>query len=324
MDRTTRGFAIGVLTGVVIVMVASRGHVDRMTFGDGVFVRYVAEHPGASISSVPTWVAQHGPAARYGRILLPILLRVFSWGSPSAMRFVQPVILVLAAGATAAAATQLLPALATPVAGVVAFAAAGFSLSLAGGFADPVSIALFLWAVVACERNRWIEASLLIGAAMLTRESLVFGLGGIVLWLLIGRKMKSAVVLGASLIPVVAWQFVVSRRFGHLPVADPYYSHAGFERFGALSVVFSSNGLPTKSIAALHIGSAIVALTRWKRSLLWCVAAVAGLQLGRMTFLTWSYQGDAMRVLAPFEIAFVLAMARSLSSVVGARPPDMT
>jgi hypothetical protein len=150
--------AAGGLLALVVIVGSSGFDINRMTFGDGVLHRYVAENLSASSEEVTVDLEGHGTALRYGRIVLPLLIWIGSAGQSDAMPYVQPLIMVLCAAAIAAAARLLLPE--SGWAGALApFIALGLTTSLAGGFAEPPAVAFAMWAVVLARRERWVPAA---------------------------------------------------------------------------------------------------------------------------------------------------------------------
>jgi hypothetical protein len=223
---------IGALFSVIVIVAASGGDIDRMTFGDGVLHRYVAENLTASPEEVTEDLAGHGTALRYGRIIMPLLLWLGSAGRATAMPYVQPFLMVLAASAIAAATQALLrrPGWMLPLA---SFIAIGLTASLTGGFAEPVAVALALWGVVAAQRDRLAAAAGLFAGAVLTRENAIAVVIGAVAWALLRRRVRGAAILGLAIVPVVAWHLVIAARFGFLPIDDPLL-RTTHEAFGPL------------------------------------------------------------------------------------------
>jgi len=281
-----------------------------MTYGDGLFYRYVALHMTATPATLDEIIATRGPAMRYGRITLPAAMWLFSGGRPEAMRYVQPAIMVVAGAAIAAMATDLLPGLGIGAA-LLPFFALGLSLSLSGGYAEPVAAAFGMAAVLAARRRRWVVAALCLALAMLTRESAFVFLLGLGLWGLRKREWRGFQLLALSVIPVVAWHLVVAARFGHLPLWDPYTKVIGLRALPFTSIGKALFDFPAGVvvIAALHLGLATLAIACWRRSALGGVAAGAAFQIVFFPLLTWHYLGDAFRTFTFLELMTILALA---------------
>src|SRR5687768_276568 len=137
--RSPRFFAAvaAAIVAAGIVLASSRGNVERMTVGDGEIYQYVAAHLAQDPEDVHPVVMERGTSLRYGRVGFPALIWLASAGRPSAMRYVQPILIVAAAAAAGAASATLVPR-AGPLAPLVPFLAPGFSISVQGGFADAV------------------------------------------------------------------------------------------------------------------------------------------------------------------------------------------
>src|SRR6185436_488681 len=107
-SRAIRAAVLGAVFSIVVIGVASRFDFKRMTFGDGVLHRYVAENLRTQPEQVTRDLEGHGTALRYGRIVMPVLIWTFSAGDADAMRYAQPLLMVASAAAIAAAASLLL------------------------------------------------------------------------------------------------------------------------------------------------------------------------------------------------------------------------
>jgi hypothetical protein len=299
---------LGCAIAVIVIGASSRFDVDRMTFGDGVLHRYVAEHLTAPAERVTKDLGGHGTAIRYSRVGLPALLWTFSAGNRDAMRYAQPLLMVIAAAAAAAAAQALLPRV--PFAGAVPFAGIGLTLSLAGGFAEPIGVACALWAVVAARRARYWSAAVLLAAAMLTRENAVGILLGLMLWELVHRRVRPAFVMASSVLPVAVWHLLVAARFGFLPLRDPFLvSQSEATGVPGIGLWRSLTHLGSASVLVIvvHIVLGIAALTLWRANDLGAAAALSALQLLVAGLDTWRFVGDALRLMSFLEVFLVMA-----------------
>jgi hypothetical protein len=312
-------FALGFAAAVLVIVVYSHGDVGRMTSGDGLFSRYVAQHLDATPDSLDPIVAARGPSLRYGRIGLPAAIWLLSAGRPGGMRYAQPVIMALAAGVIAVATSRLFPERATAIA-LLPFLAVGLTLSVAGGYTEALAVAFTLWAVVATMRERWAAASILLALAMLTRENCVLILGGALVWSGSRKRWWGAAILAASILPVAAWHLIVAARFGHLPLTDPYVwagAHTPRLPFVSLARGFTDYGDTAAVTAGIHVALWIVAFVVARRSLFGVLAVAAGLQLALVPLLNWQYAGDTFRLFVLLEVFTVLALAAARS-----RSPD--
>jgi hypothetical protein len=305
---------VGAIITFALIVAVGHGDIDRMTYGDGRFYQYVAQHMTARPSELAPVVAERGPAFRYGRIGLPAVIWVLSVGRRNAMRYVQPLIMVLAGAAIAAMTAELVPGIGMWT-GVLPFLALGLSLSLSGGYAEPLAAAFGMAACLLVLRHRWAFAAVFLSLAMLTRETAVVFLVGFALWALFERRGRGVLILGLSVVPVIAWHLAVAARFGSLPLADPYLktkevglSAIPFASFTKAFVDFPAGVIAT---AVLHLILAILAIACIRRSALGAAAAATALQIVFLPLLTWHYLGDAFRTFTFLELMTILAVTAS-------------
>lgn len=306
---------LGMAFAAVTILVYSGGQVSHMTSGDALFYRYVAENLDIEGADLDPVVAAKGPSLRYGRIALPAMIWLFSGGQRGAMPYVQPIIMILAAGAIAGAASKLLPDRKMLVS-LLPFLALGLSLSVAGGYTETVAVVFALWAVVAARAERWVSASVLLVIAMLSRENALVILIGLGAWCMITRRWRSLAILACSLAPVAAWHAVVAYRFGHLPLSDPYLwagAGAGLLPFVSLLKGLISYSAVASLTAAVHavLGIVAVVLAVSRRTLIAVVAATAGLQLAAVPLLNWKFPGDTFRLFSLLEVLTVLSVVEA-------------
>jgi hypothetical protein len=226
------------------------------------------------------------------------------------MPYVHPILIVLAAGAAGAAAATLLPR-AGPLGALIPFVAPGFSLSVAGGFAEVVAVAFALWAVVFARERRWGLAAGMLAAAMLTRENSGAVLVGLAVWSAMDRRIRPIGMLSLSVVPVMAWYAYVAARYGHIPILDPYL-RVTTDTIGppvvAIWRAITDSKASSAVTAAVHLSLAVAAFAMWKRSLMGVIAAAAGLQVlaaGRFSFV---YEGEAVRQFTFLQLFLVLTL----------------
>jgi hypothetical protein len=302
---------IGGVVAAVLVIGASGGDVGKTARSDGLIYRYIAAHIDQDPEDVDPVVAERGTSLRYGRIGLPALIWVASAGQPEAMPYAQAALMILAAAATSAATVILLPR-AGPLTPLLPFVAPGLTLSVVGGYAEAMAVALGLWCLVFLRADRWLPALGTLSMAILTRENAAAVLVGGFLWLILQRRVRSAGLLALSLVPVGVWYGYVSVRFGHIPVLDPYL-RIRTETIDTpfLAVLRSiADPISTRSLlmALIHIGLAVVAFAMWRRSLFGAVAAAAGLQVLSAGRFSWAFIGEASRVFVLLELFVVLTL----------------
>ena len=292
-----------------IILASSRGDVDRMTYGDGLIYRYVAAHFSQEPQYISPVVRERGTSLRYGRVGLSALIWVASAGRPSAMPYAQPVIIILAAAAAGIASTRLLPR-AGPLAPLVPFLAPGFSLAVAGGFAEVVAIAFALWSVVMARDERWGIAASFLAAALLTRENAGAVLVGLVVWCALRRFLSAIPVLALSVVPLIIWYGVVAGRYGHIPILDPYL-RVTTDTIGppivAIGRALVDSPANSAVTAAIHLLIAIVAFTYWRRSIVGAIAAASGLQVLAAGRFSFAFEGEAVRQFASLQLFMIMA-----------------
>jgi hypothetical protein len=308
--RLPLAFALGTIVAGALIVAGARGDVDRMTLGDGYIHRYVALNLTTPADQIERPIVESGTSLRYGRIGWPAILFLVSGGNETVIRLMQPIATALAAGAAVAALGFLLPR-APPLAWISLFVVPGFTLSVAGGFAEVASLALALWGLAAALRARFGWAALAFAAAMLTKELAAAVLLGAVIWSARGRVRGWPMMLW-SLVPVVAWHGIVRARFGHFPLLDPYLSSGrgvtlpGVGLFESLTDAFSVSSLV---VTLLHV---VLGVALWfvaRRSAFGLVGALASLPLLIMTPHTpWRYIGDGFRTSIFIEAFALLAL----------------
>jgi hypothetical protein len=323
--RSRRELAAAALFGaafaVLVILVSSRGDVDRMTFGDGRLHRAVAMDLNADDPEIQSAIGGSGPALRYGRIALPATLWLLSGGSNEAMRYVQPAIMVLCAAAIAMAGRALLPGR-TLVSSLAPFLAVGLSLAVAGGFAEPLAVALALVAVWLIQRERYWPAAAALTFAMLARENAAAVLIGVSAWEFFHGRRRGAAVLWLSAVPVVAWHLVVAERFGHLPLRDPWLVDTGALATPVVAVARSLTDVSAGAVLMIcvHIVLVVLAVRLWRTSILGAAAAASALPILSVGSFTWRYVGDAARLAAFLEVFVVLALLRVASERTAVLP----
>lgn len=289
---------------------ASRGHVDRMAYGDGLIYRYVAEHLTTPPNQVDPVVSSRGSSLRYGRVGFPLLIWLTAAGHNAAMPYTQAILIILAAGAAGAATSKIFPR-AGPVGALICFVAPGFALSVVGGYGEVLATALALWAVLLVERRRYLAAAVLLALAMLTRENAGAVLIGILAWEVVHKRGRNASVLLLSVVPVGAWYVFVDQRFGHFPLLDPYLRQTTdtiATPFVAVWHSITSGTSASIAVAAVHLILALVAFFLWRKDLLAAVAAASGLQVLASGPFAWHFIGDAMRAFTFLELFLLLTL----------------
>lgn len=317
--RSPREIALAGLAGAffaaLIILISSQASVDHMTFGDGRLHRAVAMDLDANDPEIQATIGGSGPALRYGRIALPATLWALSGGDRDAMRYVQPAIMVLCAAAIAMAARTLIPK-GPSMTALAPFLAVGLAVSVAGGFSEPLSVALALVAIVLVRRERYVPAAAAFAVAMLARENAGAVLIGVSAWEFFHGRRRGAAILWLSVVPVIAWHLVVAEKFGHLPLRDPWLIDTGalgtplFNTWRSLTSV-DAGGIV---LILVHLALVVVALRLWRTSILGAAAAASALPILTVGPFTWQYLGDAVRLSAFLEVLVVLGLVHVASA----------
>jgi len=281
-----------------------------MAYGDGLIYRYVAAHFSQVPSEVDPVVVERGTSLRYGRVGLPAVIWVASAGRPAAMRYAHPVVIVLGAAAAGAAVTLLAPGTGL-FAPLLLFLAPGFSVSVAGGFAEVLAVAFGLWAVVLVGRGNWGWGTAALAAAILTRENAGAILVGLLLWYGLLRRDRRSPLLFLSLGPVAIWYGFVASRYGHIPILDPYLRVATDTIATPFLAVWRSlTESPAGPVvaASIHVALALIAFALWRKSVLGAIAAAAGLQVISAGPFSWHFEGEAVRAFTFLQLFLILAL----------------
>jgi hypothetical protein len=189
--------------------------------------RYVSGIPGGSIGYDGQFVyaiALEGLAAgplldnppyRLQRILLPLLLRLLSGARPARLAWLMPLVNWGAiVGATYLLARWLTRQGLSPWYALTYAGYVGTLMAFSRNLIEPLLGLLAIAGVLAWQEGRLGRAALLLALAMLTKETaLLFpaALGAHALW---QRRHPALAWLGASMLPLLAWQAVLYRTYG--------------------------------------------------------------------------------------------------------------
>ena len=305
MPKPFAHFLIAASIATIALLAVSHGNVNKMAYGDGLIYRYVAAHLSTPPNKIDPVVVVRGTSLRYGRIGLPGMIYLTSAGQPPAMAYAQAIIIILSAGFAGAATASLFPN-SGPIGSLLPFIAPGFTLSLVGGYAEVVAVALALWAAIFVLRERFVLATALLAVALLTREDAGVVLIGLTVWLLLKRKPKPAFVLWVSVVPLGVWYLIVKARYGHIPLFDPFLKVGTRTPFVAVWHSLVSGSKASILTAAIHVLLATAAFLFWRRSILGAIAAASALQVLTSGVLAWQYVGDAIRVFTFLQLFLLL------------------
>jgi hypothetical protein len=313
VNRPVKAACLGAAFAALMIVISSRGHLDRMTFGDGVIYRYVATHLGASPAEVDPALGPRGTSLRYGRIGLPVLIWVASAGREAAMPYAQPALMMLSGAAIAAATATLFPRSGV-IFSLAPFVAIGLTAAFAGGFAEAPAVALSLWGVALALQRRAALAALLFAAAMLMKESSIFALAGTMGWLA-ARDRRGAVLLATSLIPVGLWFGYVAARYGHIPPLDPWLrqTHSVAPPLVGIWRSLTQTGAVAATLAATHAVAAVAVVVWARRSVFRLITAFGAVLLVSTGPFVWGFIGDGIRQASFVETAIVLAVVATIA-----------
>lgn len=185
---------------------------------DGQFVYFIALNPD------PQQVAAYldVPAYRYQRLLLPLLARAFSFGSPSLLPWTIVLIGVLSLVAGTWALGELLAGW-----GVSRWYAlvygfwAGFMLALVVDLPEPLAYGLVVVGVLALERNRTLLGWCMLGLAVFARETaLLFVLAALAAYLSQRDARRAFGLSLVAIVPYLAFQAWLWMTFGQPGIAS--------------------------------------------------------------------------------------------------------
>lgn len=255
-------------------------------------------------------------ALRAQRIGYPALAWGLSGGGRIAvLPFVLVAVNVLAYGALALLGALLAQRFgASPAFGWAFVAFPGFVVTLARDTTELMASALVLAAVLALSARRWIWCTVALTAAVLTRETALVLVAGVLVWrvaLLLRGRVRPGTPDLAWLVPATAfgaWQVVSRARFGVYPMLADRTNTSG----SAWSL------LPSAGRAVEHLPGSLVYLGSLVAVILVAVTAAAGMtgstrRLG--SALPDGAGAGAGAVVAPVWVAFGIAtlLAASLS-----------
>jgi hypothetical protein len=270
------------------------------------------------------------PPFRYGRIGYVFATRILSAGDwrlyPAVM------VWMVLAGIGAAAAT--LAWLAgrhgrSPSLGLVVLLMPGFWTSLLFGLPEPLAGAAFLAGIACLLERRLALAGLLCGASLLVRETGVYAVLAVVLWLLVQRRRRDALVLSClSLAPIAAWRVYVGLRlypawgtsaFLHSPPTTVPFAGIAAAWRGIASGTYWADAphMATSAIALpllCALGGAMAAVIAVRRrsplAAAACLYALTALSFDYDSI--WIHVGNAERT--SFELFVVLALVMATSA----------
>jgi hypothetical protein len=194
----------------------SEGIADGTEGYDGQFVYYIARDPSTAAQYLDV------PAYRFQRILLPILGRMVAFGQESLIPWTLLLInLISLAGGTWLLEQLLVQQKVSRWYALTYGLTVGIFASVRLSLSEPLAYALVLGGITLAIRERWGLSAIIFALAALTKETTLFFVAGYGLYLLVGRRWRTAVLFGAiALIPFFVWQIILRSTLGSVGVGS--------------------------------------------------------------------------------------------------------
>ncbi|MBL9206006.1 MAG: hypothetical protein JNN01_13020 [Opitutaceae bacterium] len=289
---------------------------------DGLYYAQIALDPTLRDPGLPRAIDNLSYRAR--RILPPALAWAGGWGRPDWIIRIYPWLNVIAWLALAAVLWRLLDV--TTLRGLVAWIgvlfSAGALASVRLALTDLIALALLAGALLAAERLRGRAGVACLSLAVLSRETSVLGLAGLLTRPWFSRRNIAAVVAVAA--PLALWLAYVRWRVGP---ADAGWSNLTLPVVGWIEkLIASTQALQTVQdrplawttfLATLALSvQALYVVTRWQWTQTWwrLGAAYTLLFLTLGTAVWEGFPGAATRVLLPLTLAFNVLVHRQRAS----------
>lgn len=182
---------------------------------DGQFIYYIAGLGGAAaphLDNVPY---------RFQRILLPALVRVFSWGSPELI----PWLILLVNGLAIVTATYVLARWFkkqrfSPWYALTYSLYVGTFMAYTRDLTEPLALGFAVLGTTSWLSNRRVEGLLFLTLATLTKETMLLFPIGIGCAELMRKEFKWLLMLAASAVPLAVWELFLFSRYGMVPLAS--------------------------------------------------------------------------------------------------------
>ncbi len=177
-------------------------------------------------------------AFRYQRILYPVLAYAGAMGRVEWLP-VSMVVINLAAIALGAALLWLMVRDRLAVGYLALYTLnIGFLIAFFYDLATPLCIGLVVAGAYFYKRERWWLAAAMLALSLLAQENGAVVVAALCLWLGWKRKWRGAFTLGTAFIPWLAWQLVIWRLYGGLPLVMSG-NHLRFPFVGMISYIVS-------------------------------------------------------------------------------------
>jgi hypothetical protein len=270
------------------------------------------------------------PPFRYGRIGYVFATRILSAGDWRLYPAVMIWMVLIGIGAAAAAVAWLAGRRGrSPALGLLVLLIPGFWTSLLFGLPEPLAAAAFLGGIACLHERRIILAGVLCGASLLVRETGVYGVLAVVLWLLLQRRRRDALLLSClAVAPIAAWRCYVGLRlyeawgtaaFLHSPPTAVPFAGIAAAWQGIASGTYWADAphMATSAIALpllCALGGAIAAVIAVRRrsplAAAACLYALTALSFDYESI--WVHVGNAERT--SFELFVVIALVMATTA----------
>ncbi len=300
----------------------SQGDPNGTEGYDGQFIYYIAVEPS------PPQVAPllDVPAYRYQRILMPVLARALALGNPPGVAWALAAIGVAAHTLGTWAVTQLLMGYrATPWYALIYGLWVGLLLAVRLDLPEPLAYGMVAMALLADRRQKYAQAALFYGLALLAKETVIFFLLAYLIAIALQRNWRRlAAIALITLGPYSLFQAWLWQMFGRPGLgsggagatAFEWLPFAGFFRIAGVNavifLVFVFIFGPT--VVALSIGGIYQFLSRARRSLPDLESLQYGFNALIIPFLPFSTirePGGLLRFASGLLLAFLIYAAQN-------------
>jgi len=225
----------------------SQGIADGSEGYDGQFVYYIARDPATAAQYLDV------PAYRFQRILLPLLGRALAFGQPSLITWTLLIInLISLAGGTWLLENLLVRQEVSRWYALTYGLTVGIFASVRLSLSEPLAYALVLGGLTLANRERWGWSAVVFALAGLAKETTLFFAAGYTLYLLVGRRWRTAIGFSAvSMVPFILWQLILRNSLGTFGIGSGGALATGFEVIPFAGVARILTDTPPKSRAGL-------------------------------------------------------------------------
>lgn len=179
---------------------------------DGQFVYYIAQEGMASIPRLDN------PPYRLQRILLPLIVRVFSLGDPHLMPYVMIGVNLVAILVTTWILVHWVTAQNLPAwYGAIYPLFVGTLLAYSRNLTEPVAFCLAAIGFISWSRQRYFMAVVALACAALTKELALLFVRGLALAIVVQRQWRHLLLVLAASLPLILWEVYLWQRFHTLP-----------------------------------------------------------------------------------------------------------